>query len=259
VQVSYPPGVHTVRDEGADLTRRSILNLVGRGVLADDVAPATRVRIDDYKSMLHWTDDFTTGNATSGQLGAIGALFNGTGATVARQTSEVDHLGLWRVTSGAVSGDHANFMVSGVGGAQLILPAATFDVVIVCRFNQAGSTLRHRIGLGNSLAAEPPADGCYIEQLSTDTEWFGVNRAGAVESRTPALLTSDTSFHTFRVRRVDALTIGFTIDAGSESLLTANIPTTGLSVGAYVEPAEAVAKSFDMDLIDILVTGLSRP
>ena len=71
-----------------------------------------------------------------------------------------------------------------------------------------------RVGLGNSANADPPGDGCFIEKLAADTQWFGVTRASAAQGRTAALGTVTAAAwvklvrpprvrHRDRVQRVD--------------------------------------------------------
>ena len=226
----------------------------GRAAGTDHAGHSLAFLIDDYPTMSHMCDDMMTGNNTSGQVGVWGMTFAVIGAGgVTRIASEAGHPGIWRMTTDSVAdGNHGLFTWTGNAHH---LNSETFDLLVNCRWNQINTTVRHRVGFGSS--AEPPVDGMYIEKLAADTSWFGVCRASSVETRTAALLTADTSFHTFRIRRLNSSTIGFTIDRGEEALVTANIPTAVTNVIVYVETAEAVAKTLDFDLIDYLVTGMT--
>jgi len=85
-----------------------------------------------------------------------------------------------------------------------------------------------------------------------------VTRAASAQTRTDTGIAVDTSFHRFRIRRVDGSTIGFTLDAAAEVTHTANIPTVGLVSGQVIRNSAAAAKTYDIDYYDLLITGLSR-
>ncbi len=61
-----------------------------------------------------------------------------------------------------------------------------------------------------------------------------------------------------RIRRVDASTVGFTVNDGTEVTATGNIPTATLSPFIAITNTTANAKSVDIDYFDLMVRGISR-
>src|SRR4029453_15895174 len=104
------------------------------------------------------------------------------------------------------------------------LGADLFDAVYVFRLSQLADC-KLRVGPSQSHNADGTAtDAAYLEKLATDTNWFFVTRGASVETRTPTGLAADTNWHKVRIRRIDAGTLGFTLDAGTEILVTATLP-----------------------------------
>jgi hypothetical protein len=124
--------------------------------------------------------------------------------------------------------------------------------------NDANTILQ--AGLSFNPGTATPGHGMYIEKQAADTSWFGVCRASSVQTRTSALATVSTNWVKFRIRRVDASTIGFTLDSGTEQLITTNIPTTGTGMHPFVTLSNTAAadKNVDLDYFHIFITGLSR-
>jgi len=104
----------------------------------------------------------------------------------------------------------------------------------------------------------PPADGIYVEKLEADTSWFGVTRSASSETRTAALAACSTSWVKFRVWRLNATTVGFTVNDGTEVTATATVTSLPISPMIQIRNSAAADKTIDFDFFDISITGLSR-
>jgi hypothetical protein len=67
------------------------------------------------------------------------------------------------------------------------------------------------------------------------------------------------------IRRVNGTTLGFRVAAtlaglagATEQTVNSNLPTASLFPGFYMGNGSAQARSVDIDVVDHLVTGLSR-
>src|SRR5262249_49768319 len=140
---------------------------------------------------------------------------------------------------------------------------AMFDHYFINRIHTSILDITCRFGIfwiGETTTANPPTKGIYFERLSTDTNWFGVCRASNVQTRVDMGVAGDLVFHRFRIRRIDASTIGFTIDGGTELTCTTNVMnTTEATFPIYeVIATTATAKDMDSDFFDQLITGITR-
>jgi hypothetical protein len=199
-------------------------------------------------------DDFISGSVISGEVGSLGWQFT---TIVANLASSAGRVGVIAVDSSAVSGTYSVMYVRSQPTIGVVVGSDTFDLTFALRLQQTDADTLVRFGMGNDATANPPANGIYIEKLAADTQFFGVTRSGGVESRTAALATADTSWHKFRIRRLDATTISFSIDGGVQTA-TANIPTTHLQPFVAIRSNTTTQKRIEVDYVDLQVTGLVR-
>jgi hypothetical protein len=199
------------------------------------------------------SDEFYGGTASNpGSLG-----WSVASGTVTFLASTADHPGIIRKSTGTTSGTMANLFMPATNGLAL-LPSVLFDTTWITRLNTNDTDTLQRLGLSSGVATNPASDGIWIEKLEADTSWFGVCRSGSTQTRTAALLACDTSFHRWRIRRVDASTIGFTVDGGTEVTVTTNIPTAVLDFFFAIRNNVASDKNHDIDYFDCLIAGLNR-
>lgn len=192
-------------------------------------------------------------------VGASDTAGAGTGGATNPIASEANRIGLARSNTAATIGNNRTLYWGGFGLGALVPPAHNFDLTLVVRLNTNDANTVQRIGFtGNVVTNNPPADGIYFEKLDTDTSWFCVARAASVQTRTAAILATDTAFHRFRIRRVDAATIGCSIDGGTEFTLTTNLPTVVLFPETNIATTAAADKTHDIDFMRLRITGLTR-
>ena len=205
-------------------------------------APPTRVILKD---------DFIKNSTETGEVGELGWTFTNGSAPV--QAAVQNRPGVMRRTSGVTANQIAT-----------LIPAAAattsfrFDEVkelwIVAAEVTTGADFTIRVGVMTDVSSATPTNGMYIERLSSDTSWFGVSRAAGAQTRTAALVADAVgTYRKFRLRRIDAATVGFTVDGGSEVTLTTNIPaaTATLTWGLQIAPTTTTARSVDVDYLGL--------
>jgi hypothetical protein len=267
-------GYATVQDEGSGLTARTTLNFTGAGVSCADDTTKTTCTIaggsggyDPVATYTEW-DDFYIGYQGGGgsnglKLGWQNGNFSGSGGSI---TPDTNHPGLFALNCGGnlTCRWFLNPFAGNISSNQTFHPDYTFETTLIFRPTSSNTTtgVDYRFGLFSDITANPPADGIYLEKLSSDSNWFCVTRASSTQTRTDAgvAFAADTFFK-LRVRRVDGTTMGCKVDSASEVTQTTNIPANGsnLYVGFQtITPNDGLNHFNHMDLFVYSVTGLTR-
>lgn len=203
-------------------------------------------------------DDFVSGTITSGQVGSLGWGLAG-GAILAVNALAGRPGIIRRDTSTTISTLAYTRLLIGTGNHP-VLASEMFDLLWAFRLNVNDANTRVRLGFSSDATVDAPVSAIYLEKQGADTSWFGTCRNASTESRTAALATVDTGWHKVRIRRIDASTVGFTLDALAEvTLATANVPgAVGVHPFTQITNLEAALKSLDHDFFRLKVTGLVR-
>lgn len=192
-------------------------------------------------------DDFTFASTESGEIGELGWSFtNGTANLIA---PEANHPGIVRRTSSAVAAAVASAYPGGGGTAVVVRWDQIDDQTWIVRPATTDADYDVRVGLFTDATANPPTGGVYIERLAADTNWYGVTRSGGTQTRSASLAAFAASWIKLRIRRIDATTVGFSVNGGAEVTQTSNIPgdTTTLVFGWQIVPTTTTARSMDID------------
>jgi hypothetical protein len=201
-------------------------------------------------------DEFAASGVTSGTVGELGWSFSAGSAGV--QDAEPSHPGVIRRTSSANSGQLATLSHRSAGNVVSMDDDWTLDFIL--RPTLVNSTVRYLFGMADGIGSVPPTNGCYIEKLVGDTNWFFVTRAASTETRADSgVAAAAATWVRFRIR-LSGTTVYFSIDGGSETSQATNVPATSVEVqpAIILIPAEAVAKTLDLDYARLQITGLSR-
>lgn len=212
--------------------------------------------IDPYTTYNEF-DDFMAGSTSSGQIGKMGwSALNGSRTNI---SSEAGHPGLLQLSTGASSGTVASVELAAAANGNSIYASEMFDITFIIRLNNNDANTTLRAGISANGSSATPAAAAYFEKLDGDTNWFRITRNSSVQTRTDTTIGVSTSFVKLRVRRIDASTIGFTINANAEQTLTTNLPAgSGLAPFVQITNSAASAKTVDLDFAQIIVTGISR-
>jgi hypothetical protein len=228
----------------------------GTGVLSSAVAGTDYLAPSGVGGLttVRITEDFLSGYTGSGNIGANG--WGQIGGTFAQLDAEAGHPGIYQIATGSTSGTLSAFYSSGQLNNRGFHSADNFDVIFVFRINLTDSTVR--VGISQSANSSTPGASAHMEKLSADTTWFRVARNSSTETRTNTSINTTTTWVKVRVRRIDASTIGYTVDANSEQTLTTNLPNAACHAFIHVLNASAANRTLDLDYAEINITGLSR-
>jgi hypothetical protein len=202
-------------------------------------------------------EEFLVGALGATCCGSLPMIPFGVGGSFLVVASEPGHIGILQRSTGAAIGNDSGLSPQLTSQPRIgMLPAERFSLRWVVRLNTNDANTTVRIGLNGDAVAtttNPPTDGIYFEKLDGDTNWFRVTRAAGVQTRTDTGIAITANFAVFRVRRLDASTVGFTIDTASEQTDTTNIPTVVVNPWTYVITSAAAVKSLDYDFFDLYV------
>lgn len=203
-------------------------------------------------------DEFCIASTETGEIGELGWSFtNGTWNLI---PPEASHPGICRRASTAVSGTVASAYMGGGGTALVVRWDQVDEQTWVLRPLTTDADYDVRIGFFSDGTANPPSNGVYFERLAADTSWYGVTRAGGSQTRSAALLTFAGDFVKLRIRRIDASTVGFTVNGGTEVTQTGNVfaGTTNLVIGFQIIPTSTNARSVDVDAFVHVFPAIAR-
>lgn len=192
-------------------------------------------------------DDFLFGSTESGEMGELGWGFtNGTWAITA---AVANHPGIAQRTSTAVAGTVASTFTGGGGGTVSLLGSQIDEQNWVILLLTTSTDCDYRFGFFADVTANPPTHGAYFEKLSTDTNWFGVNRLSAAQTRADmSVAAAAATWFSLKIRRVDATTMAYSIGDGEEVTIATHSPNgVSLAFGFQIIPTTANARSVNVD------------
>lgn len=226
-----------VRDNMLVLSGHAHTGAAGDGTLIGGV---------DYSTTARVQEDFLGGTNTSGSIGELGWIFAG---AATGQAGEAGRPGIMRITGSSGTNSYL-YLLNGS-----MLPSDTFDVTFLVRLSHTTQILV-RLGLFGDVN-NPPNNGVFMEHLTGDTNWFGVNRASSSQTREDTNQALATSWTKIRIRRVNGSTIGYTINASAEVTETLTIPTAALFPALFISTGDGTSKTLDIDFFRLDLSGLT--
>jgi hypothetical protein len=240
------------------------ITAAGRALLDDADAAAQRATLGVNPSRIDPTnptitvDEFEFASTETGEIGEMGWGF--TNGTFNLVNPESGHPGTCRRASTAVAATVASVFPGG-GGAT---PTHRFDQIDeqtwIIKPVTADTDYDLRFGWSSDFTSATASNGVYFEKLAADTNWFGVSRTSGSQTRTDLGVAFAASWFKLRMRRIDASTVGFSINGGSETTIAATIPpgSNVLLFGFHIIPQSANARSVDVDWYGHRLVAQSR-
>ena len=208
------------------------------------------------RSNFFFFDDFlthaTSSNSAAARWNLIASLSNQHGLV----DGEPNHPGIYFIKAPDSSMPAGIVLKDADQGHPPFHSSSFFDMTLILRPKQNNTNVAFLFG----LVGDSYVNGAYFQKDPADNFFHGVCRASSVSSVTGAFsaYTANT-FYKFRVRRVDASTIGFSINDGTEQALTTNVPAGLVYPQIWAtSPITTADAQLDIDLIDIAITGMTR-
>lgn len=205
------------------------------------------------RNTLQWVDEFATGLATNGNIGALGwTVSNNNGTTsVTAQASEANHPGIVRVKTGAANMNDAAISLRNSSG--------TNDLI---RLDQAGgwefqwivkpvqlTDCGLAIGLGTTgLSTWGNSLRIKFDTNDSDTTWMFQACSNATCTTQASTVTPIAgTWYRMRIRSTAAGTVLYSVDGEPEVSISSNLPAVAVTPGVSVKTRTAAESSIDLD------------
>lgn len=220
---------------------------------------AASQRPGDPRARTVIVDEFLFASTETGEIGELGWGFTNGGANLIG-APEANHPGSIARASSAVSGAVASMYPGGGGTAVAIRMDQLDEMVWIVKPTTAGADFDVRFGLFSDATANPPTNGAYFEKLAADTNWFGVGRVSAVETRTDTTVAFAADWVKLKMRRVSATVLAFSVNGGAEVQVTSNTPIAANTMvfGCQIVPTTANARTVNIDYFSMKLAAQSR-
>ena len=210
-----------------------------------------------YRSGIFLEDDFVSGTATNGQIGALG--WGSSNGTVATLPSTSSNIGIVQKSTGAVANTVSSIQLLLLNNA-VISASFNHTITFIVRPTTVDTDIEMRIGMFSAVTSNPPLNGIYFEKLSGDTTWFGATIRNGVSSRINTGIPITTNFATFSYNynpTRDSVIFSYNNEAVGEHFT--DIPSLPLDPSIHVINLVGAEKIFQLDYFQLKVaSGLNR-
>ena len=182
-----------------------------------------------------------------------------TGTGILRQLPDADHPGMIEIETGAANGNAKAMFLGSLQDSDVLHADVGFDITWIAAPFSANNFIA-RLGLANNWGAAPSGSGIWFQAApGTDANWQYVCRSATVQTKTDSGVVVTSLWKRLRVRKFpDTATVLFSINGGTETAITTNIPTVGLNPGAQMETTQNALKVLQLDYFSLGVPGLVR-
>ena len=220
-----------------------------QGITIDDADPLIAPVIKD---------DFDSGSGETGEIGVLNWSFtNGTRVAV---NAEDGHNGIIGHRSSTTANQVTSmYLGSNISATLFLFKSFDYQYWVIRAANSA-TDCAYQIGIMSSFGALTPNHGCYFERLSTDTNWFYVITNGGASTRVDSTIAFDTSWKILKIRRISTTQVGFTINTGSEVIVTGNIPddNDAFNTGLQLTGTTTTKRDLYIDFFSQKLLALTR-
>ena len=233
----------------------------GTGLTALGVNVATQLSDYTTEDVCSFREDFISGTNTDGSIGALGWRIYSTAGTSAQTyiLGELNHPGIFRIKSGATSGNGQQITLAGSGVVAFTDPTQyAFTLRFIFRID-ATTSVRFRAGFGNGTTAVATRFfGVRFDTTLADTDFMAVayNSDGTENQASSLGVAADTAWHNVEIAQVSTTSIRVRMDGSAWATIASEVPfgTLFLSPFAFVETQTSAARQCDLDLIALSMT-----
>lgn len=184
---------------------------------------AEMIRAYDPSDRYIFEEEFASGSSETGEIGDNNWSFSA-GTNFFLTNVEENHPGVLVRSYNSIS----STIYIGCFYANLAYPDID-DMTWILKFDEVtvDNTWNIQFGLSNAPGSNVPTYGIYFEKLWGDDHIYAVCRDNGTQTRSAAIMAMDINvWHRFHVRRVSASSFGFSVDGGTEEVISTNVPTT---------------------------------
>lgn len=204
-------------------------------------------------------DDFLFASTETGEIGELGWSFTNGSANLIG-APEAAHPGAIARASTAVADAVASLYSGGGGTAVAMRYDQLSEMTWIIKPATAGADFTLRFGLFSDVTANPPTNGAYFERLAADTNWFGVGRAAATQTRADTTVALAADWVKLRMRRVSDTVVAFSVNGGADVLVSSNAPLAANTMvfGCQIIPTTANARTVNIDFFSMKLMAQAR-
>jgi hypothetical protein len=216
---------------------------------ADPTDPSTAITI---------VDDFLSQSVEAGEVGELGWSF--TNGSMVAATPEANHPGIVGRRSGVTANTVASFYLGSSTTSASFRHSEWDRMTWIFRATATNLDTNYQVGLMTAFGVLLPTSGVYLERLAADANWFFVSRSAGVQTRVDSGVAFSTGWVKIRLRRIDASSLGFSINDGAEVVITTNIPAaiTTYTVGMQMVPTGIIARDVLIDFVSMKLLPVTR-
>lgn len=202
----------------------------------------------DYRGACYLRDEFFGGAGVTGSIGDLG--WNSNGGSVLSGGGTTDEPGLYTLATGASSGVTCSIYTQGT--AAMFVPG-THDLVWRVRLNTNDANTTVHVGIQDSVTSVTPTNGCYVQKLDADTNWFAVSRAAGTQTRTDTGVACSTAFVTVRIVRTASTQVNYFINGVLVASHVTNIHAATCNTVVAIKNSAAADKTLSVGFFSLLV------
>ena len=193
--------------------------------------PATSVDYTDPTVAQIIVDDFYPGSGETGEIGAINWSF--TNGTIFANAPEANNPGIVGLRTSATANQVCSMYLGSNASATVIRFDQLDHITWLFKPTATNTDCAYQFGAMAAFTALTTTHGCWLERLSTDTNWFFVCANGSTQTRVDSGVAFAASWFKIKIRRHSSTDVRFSLNGAAEVAITTNIPDAadGLNVG----------------------------
>ena len=195
----------------------------------------------------HFSEDFSASGVAATAIPNWTETSSATG-TNSKQAGGVDHSGVLRLTTGAVSGNNKRLHLGNTASDPSFTPTLFDRFIWIARISTI-TTLTVRLGLMQDIsAANGGTAGAFFEfDPASSANWRMVTRQASTSTANNAVTVTANNWYVLEARRLSGGSWEFWINDVLRFTHSANQPTTACAFGVLVQTGTAAARNIDLD------------
>lgn len=208
-------------------------------------------------------DEFLGGTTTSGQVGKLSWILTSAGtAANSLQAGVSDHPGIFRLGTGATSGNNTRLHLGSAANVAVITPTQIDRFSFIVRIPTI-TTVSVRIGLGQDVSSATfGTAGAWFEfDAAVNANWRCITRQASTSNAqvsSPAVAVTANNWYLLEAVRLSGGNWEFYINGTLRATSSANQPTTDCNFGAMVQTATTAARNLDVDYASLRTIQLGN-
>jgi hypothetical protein len=200
-------------------------------------------------NMFEFQDHFLGSGVSTGTIGNLKwTETNSAAGTNTIQAGLVDHPGVFRTVTGAISGNNKRLHIGSTASEATFTPASFDRFRFVVRIPTI-TTLTVRLGLMQDISAASggTAGAFFLFDPAVSANWVFETRQASTSTQANAVAVVANNWYQLEAIRHPSGNWEWFINGTSRGTANANLPTTNCAFGQLVQTGAAAARNTDLD------------